>query len=74
MLKQTNKQNKTMLRPSLITYTRPSCSTTAPLWSKGANAGRGRKHTLKGNLASSDPTLRASAPATWDLPPHQIVG
>ena len=26
------------------------------------------EHTLKGNRASLDPTLRASAPATWDSP------
>lgn len=33
----------------------------------------GRELTLTGNRASSDLTLRASSPATWDLPPPQRV-
>ena len=50
-----------------------------PLWfqhcsprSKGADVGRGEQHTLKVNRTNSDPTLRVSAPAIWDLTPFLI--
>ena len=43
----------------------PPCLGTPLLWGKGPDTGRGKKPTLKGNSASSSPTLRASAPTIW---------
>jgi len=43
----------------------PPCFSTPLLWGKGPDTGRGEKPTLKGNRASSSPTLRASAPTIW---------
>ena len=51
-----------------VPHTSTSCSSTAPLWVDRAGAGVG-KHTRRGNKVSSDLTLRASALATWELPP-----
>lgn len=44
----------------------PSCSSTAPFWGKGDSAGK-RENTIREKGASSDLTLRTSAPGTWDL-------